>query len=654
MPMDYPRPARYRLNIDHKVILLFLGLALAGAGSWLVIARTLSQLDGAATDVNLYGSLRWLSQKTQLTLHEAAGGAAVGAVEPLLGEFESNLNELQSHRHVEAFDAQARRELEEVGAEWPLYRDAVRHLLRKEPMAADFGAGVRRLKAQADKLLEHANRATWALSDSVTRLQQEAQNNLLHLALVDAAILIFALIYVRRRIARPLSDLSDVTLRFAGGDYAVRSGFRSHDEIGQLAAAFNHMAVETEAHIKLIAADLDDIRRKEAELRKLTKAIEHSPASVVITDQQANIEYVNSRFTEVSGYSREDALGRKPSLLKSGQTLPETYSNLWQTITRGNVWRGELLNRKKNGELFWENTQISPVLDAAGQITHYVAVKEDVTERKRAEQALVILNLELEQRVAARTQAIEAANRELRAFSHSVSHDLRTPLRAILGFAQAIEEEGGDRLEGDLPDYLRRIQAAAVRMGELIDDLLELGRVGQVDLMTQPVHLGRMAREILDDLAQREPGRHVDTDVDEDVVVDGDPRLLRVALQNLLGNAWKFSAERDPARIVFGRAGEHGARVLMVGDNGAGFSMDYADKLFRPFRRLHAEGRYPGKGIGLAAAKRAIDLHAGRIWAESEPERGATFYFELAGSPSAAADSVCVNNSHPSETQQTR
>lgn len=626
-------PQRSRLNIDRKVMLLFLLLALAGAGSWLTVNRALARLDGAATDINLYGSLRYLSQNIQLTLHEVSHGVDAGTIEPLLGKFETNLKNLQNHRHPEEVDTQAHSALTAVSVDWPLYRDAVRRLLQKNPMTANFETEVTRLTPLADRLLDNANRATWALSDDVTRLQQETRSYLLRLALVDAAILIAALIYIRRRIARPLRDLSAVALRFAGGDYGVRSGFRSHDEIGRLAEAFDYMAAETEEHISLIAADLAAIRRKEAELRKLTHATEHSPAAVVITDRNSNIEYVNPRFTEMTGYTPMEMIGRNPRLLQSGQTLPETYREMWQILLAGRVWRGELLNRKKNGELFWENTQISPVRDETGETTHFVAVIEDITARKQAEQALAMLNLDLERRVVARTQQIEAANRELQAFSHSVSHDLRTPLRAILGFAQAIEEEGGASLTGELPDYLRRIQAAAVRMGELIDNLLELGRVGQVELMAQPVHLGRMAREILDELARREPERRVDIEVDEDIVVDGDPRLLRIALESLLGNAWKFSAGRDPARIVFGWAGQggedHTNAVLMVRDNGAGFNMDYADKLFRPFQSLHAAGRFTGKGIGLATAKRVIDLHGGRIWAEGAPEAGASFYFSL-------------------------
>ncbi|MDK9702229.1 MAG: PAS domain S-box protein [Sulfuritalea sp.] len=653
--MNPPLPAKYRLSIGRKIALVFLILALAGGSSMLLVFWAQQQNKGVASEVNIYGSLRYRNQQIQLALYELGHGGNAGKVESLIGEYEQALKSLQSGSPLSQTSADVQQHLAAVNAEWPAYRDAGRKYVRTHTLGVDRHTELRQLAEQAEKLLEHANGATQALSDSSTRLQAQMREYLQRILLAAAATLVFAYLYTRRRIIVPLHELSAVALRFAGGDYGVRSGFRSRDEIGRLAETFDHMAAETENHITLIAADLADIRRKEAELRKLTEAIEHSPAAVLITDAAGTIEYINPRFTEITGYTPDEVCGRKPSLLKSGQTLQETYREMWRSLRAGQVWRGELLNRKKNGELFWENTQISPVLDAAGLTTHYVAVKEDVTARKQAEQALAMLNLDLERRVAARTQQIEAANHELQAFSHSVSHDLRTPLRAILGFAQAIEEDAGDRLTGELPDYLRRIQAAAVRMGELIDNLLELGRIGQVELMAQPVHLGRMAREILDGMARREPGRRVDTEVDESIVVDGDPRLLRIALECLLGNAWKFSAGRDPARIVFGWAGQDGEdrtnAVLMIGDNGAGFNMDYADKLFRPFQSLHAADRFAGRGIGLATAKRVIDLHGGHIWAEGEPERGARFYFELPESPPAATRSPFAENGSMNETQ---
>jgi PAS domain S-box-containing protein len=628
-----PSPGSH-LSIGLKIVLLFSVLALAVGGSWLVVQRALTQLDGTATEINTYGSLRYLSQQIHLELQGAVNdGGAVDKVERLMGEYERKLGLLAASRVGTRVGDQARHVLAAMNDDWVAYRDGVRRLLGSRGTPAATEAELRLLSAQAAQLLEQADRATWIMSDSISRQHEEARDEFALLALLDTAFLVLAYAYIRRRIALPLRELAGVTLRFARGEHGARSGFRSHDETGRLAEAFDHMAAETERHIGIIAADLDDIRRKEAELRKLTQAIEHSPVAVIVTDAEARIEYVNPRFSEVTGFAVAEVLGRKPSLLQSGQTLPETYREMWQTILSGKVWRGELLNRKKNGELFWENAQISPIRDEAGKITHFVAVKEDITAKKHAEQELMMLNIELERRVADRTRQLESANSELRTFNHSVSHDLRTPLRAINGFAQAIEEEGAACLKGELRDYLRRIQAAAVRMGELIDDLLALGRIGQIEVDVVAVNLSGIAHEILDRLAAAEPDRRVESVVVEGIVVKGDPRLLRIALECLLGNAWKFTADRDPARITFGYAMRDGHSVLAVSDNGAGFNMDYADKLFRPFQRLHAADKYPGKGIGLAKVKRVIDLHGGHIRAEGKVGKGATFCFELPDEP---------------------
>lgn len=637
-----PEVARH-LSISRKVILLFAALALAGAGSGLVIHRARTQLDGIATDLNLYGSLRYLGQKMQVALHDVAhGGDKVNEIDHLIVGFETNLKLLQASRAGDEAGSEARNALAAVETEWRAYRTASLEFMRDTAAHADHAVALRRIAAQSGALLDRANHATWTLSEGITRLQERSRDDLLRLALLDAALLVFAYLYIRRRMVLPLRGLTMVTRRFADGDYGARSGFRSHDEIGRLAEAFDGMAAETERHIGVIAADLEDIRRKETELRKLSQAVEHSPVAVIIADTEARIEYVNPRVTEVTGYSPDELQGRKTSLFQSGQTLPETYRNLWQTILSGRVWRGELLNRKKNGEMFWELAQISPITDSLGKIVNFVAVKEDITAQKRAEEALMMLNIELERRISERTRQLENANRDLRAFNYSVSHDLRTPLRAIHGFASAIEEEGGSVLKGELLDYLQRIQAASVRMGELIDDLLELGRVGQMDVEPAPTDLSRMAREILAGLVAAEPGRRVRIEVEEGIVVSGDPRLMRIALENLLGNAWKFTAECDSARIVFGHTSRGGRTMLMVSDNGAGFNMAYADKLFRPFQRLHAADRFGGTGIGLSIVKRIVELHGGRIEAEGAVGKGAAFYFELPDAPAAECGDLAL------------
>jgi signal transduction histidine kinase len=224
-----------------------------------------------------------------------------------------------------------------------------------------------------------------------------------------------------------------------------------------------------------------------------------------------------------------------------------------------------------------------------------------------------------------RAEVAENATRELEAFSYSVAHDLRAPLRGINGFASALVEDFGDKVGPEAKDYLARISAGAVRMGELIDALLGLSRVSRAGLTRQSVNLTKLATDVLAQLRAAEPSRAVRCIVQDALTVDGDPQLLRALLENLLGNAWKFVGKRDDAQIELGRDGD----TLFVRDNGAGFDMAYADKLFTPFQRLHSATEYAGTGIGLATVQRIVHRHGGKIWAESAVNQGATFYFTL-------------------------
>jgi PAS domain S-box-containing protein len=265
-----------------------------------------------------------------------------------------------------------------------------------------------------------------------------------------------------------------------------------------------------------------------------------------------------------------------------------------------------------------------------GRIIGTIGANIDVTGLKRAEDEIRLLNASLEVRVAERTAELSASNRELEAFAYSVSHDLRAPLRALAGFSQVVLDDYGARLDDEGRELLGRIQAAAVRMARLIDDLLELSRVARVELRRSEVDVSALARKAIAELRELSPGRAVDVRIADGLVADGDPRLLGIVVENLLSNAWKFTAKTPDAAIEVGRElGADGLAWLYVRDNGVGFDMRFVDKIFGAFQRLHGVQEFPGTGIGLATAQRIIERHGGAIRAEAAPGKGATLYFRV-------------------------
>lgn len=534
------------------------------------------------------------------------------------------------------------------------------------------------------------------------------------------------------------------------------------------AALLPGTAGETICHV----VDLTETRRAESRIRWLTKAVEQSPAAVVITDPAGTIEYVNERFTAVTEYATEDVLGQPASILKSGKTSDAAYRELWGTIAAGREWRGELRNRKKSGELYWDESVITPLRNAAGVITHFLAIQQDITRRKVAEEEIRNLNENLERHVLERTsqlesanaellrrrrelqdyidamstlnakvapdgtlllvnriaqqasglpietllrtnfldgqwwafdaavrarvqnafrlacagttvsyeeklfafdkvvrinltlvpvpssngrveyivveagdisrrveveEALKTANGELEAFTYSVSHDLRAPIRQIDGFSRILAEHLALTIDDKGRHYLSRIREGAHYMGRLVDDMLHLARVGRQDLRPQVLALDSLVGDVVAGLQSDIANRDIQWNIKSLPTVNGDPGLIKVLFTNLLANAVKYTRPRQVAVIEVAHTSRNGHPVLFVKDNGVGFDMQYADKLFGVFQRLHSADEFEGTGVGLATVQRIVHKHGGEIWAESEPERGAAFYFTLGPSGNGAA-----------------
>lgn len=431
--------------------------------------------------------------------------------------------------------------------------------------------------------------------------------------------------YAMRRLTAPLSQLTGHVEAFAADpEGRAPVPVESRDEVGVLAASFNAM--------------MEKLRDKQESLRQAARRAEDERArfeaiigalgeGLIIQDRNYRILVQNEAHRRMTGgdhvgeycyqayRNRDQACDDCVVALCFADGKPHTrvYENL-----PGHSGKSLEFN-------------VTPLRDADGEIVACIELVRDITERIQAEERIRTLNADLERRVRERTEELNHSVREMETFCYMVSHDLRTPLRGINGFSVILQQEYADRLDEEGKEYLRRIAGAANRMGELIDDLLELSRVNRDELSLVPVDLTALAGEIAADLMGSNRQRQVVFAIEPRLQATGDPSLLGAALSNLMHNAWKFSSRNPAARIEVGSRTVGGEEVFFVADNGVGFDMQYADKLFLPFHRLHAAEGFEGTGIGLATVQRIIERHGGRVWAESEPGKGAVFFFTLAG-----------------------
>lgn len=525
--------------------------------------------------------------------------------------------------------------------------------------------------------------ATPKSSVSVAALRDFLGRTLLILA---TALALFTTIWWEgsRLVLRPVRFLRDAAQRLGRAQLSARTNLpHSDDEIGQLATSFDEMAEKIEMRERELGRSRASLLRANRTLRVLTTVkdvivraaaeqvmfdelcrtmttvgdypfvyiarAEHDAGKTVTVQAEVGIpdQYrANLRITWADGERGHGVVGtsiRENRVSVIHDAINDPRFAPWRELTRiigfsaiiglplrvaGEVW-GVLALASTDAEVFDEE-EIRLLEELAGEVGRGIETLRMRAQKQAAEEALLRMMGDLERRVEERTHDLEAVNRDLQSFSYSVSHDLRAPLRSIEGFTQALNEECGPILSEDCRGYLERIRAAAQRMSSLIDDMIRLAQISNLEMRTTTVDLTALATGIGADLAAAEPQRQVRLTVAPGLSVRGDPGLLRVLMQNLLANAWKYTARTPQAAIEFGLMQlPSNEPAYFVRDNGVGFDMAFADRLFRPFSRLHHAEDFPGTGIGLATVARIVARHGGRIWAEAEKGKGATFYFVL-------------------------
>jgi PAS domain S-box-containing protein len=413
------------------------------------------------------------------------------------------------------------------------------------------------------------------------------------------------------------------------GELGVLWALRANGEEFQMEASISQVEHAGEKIFTIILRDVTERVRAEEAQRWLAAVVESSDDAIVSKTLDGTIRAWNTGAEKIFGYTSAETVGKPMLMLFPAGRMSEEADILARIGHGESVEHFETVRVRKGGGEVAVSITISPIKDRNGAVAGASTIARDITERRRAEEEIRHLNEELEQRVVDRTAQLLAANQELEAFTYSVSHDLRAPLRHISGFSKLLTEEYGSTLAPEAQHHVQRIQEGTRRMGMLVDDLLNLARVGRRELTLQISGLKSVVEELIRELEREYEGRQIEWRIGELPFVECDAGLMKQVFQNLLSNAIKFTRPRAQPVIEVGQKNENGSQVVFVRDNGVGFSMKYANKLFGVFQRLHRAEDFEGTGVGLATVQRIVQKHGGRVWAEAELDKGATFYFTL-------------------------
>jgi len=440
-------------------------------------------------------------------------------------------------------------------------------------------------------------------------------------------------LWLQRFFSQPIVDLARRVNRIADQhDFDARLWSDDPNEVGSLYRSFDQL---------LQATRRSQQRLQQGEAR-LAAIIDIAGSGLISIDERQRVILFNRQAERIFGYAAHEIIGQ-PLLVLLPERFRAHHNELVEGFAKGDevirapISRPDLWGLRKNGEEFPMEATISHVVisenggaeEGGEEHKIFTIALNDISHRRQTEQELEAYRAHLEDIVEARTSELRAKNRELEAFSYSIAHDLRAPLRIITSYSQILLEDAGTKLTPDEAGHLQRVVRSGLHLSKLIDDILDLARIGRSQMVATDVDLSQIAERIKARYQQQHPERVVNWEIQPGVSIRADPQLLEVVMENLLGNAWKYTRDRDPAQIAFGAFRQGERMVYFVRDNGAGFDMKYVNKLFGVFQRLHGTSEFEGTGIGLATVHRILQRHGGTVWAEAAVDQGATFFFSL-------------------------